>query len=196
MFTRKILTGVLSIGLLLTVSAPVAQAYLNPYDVIHGDLLLPSSTRESLSRVERQQRESAARRDREFQVVYDEQHPEIPEEPLFAAAGEEQVFGSAPAAFPVSGDAVVDREFVTLMRTLERVQKNRNEQALRAQALSLLAQEGLHAGAPLNQLGFLPTGSQGLAPTGAGTFLAVGLVLAAVWWTVRRSKRDDVVVGV
>lgn len=177
----------------LCITAEPAHAYLNPYDVLLSqDLILPATSRESFARVDRQQRESAARRDREQEAVFAEQRP-IPEEEFFAAAGED-VFQSAVPEFVGSEDDYVDREFLSLMRTLERVKKQQNEAHLRQQALNLLAQEGLHAGAPLAQLGgFLPTGSRGLAPTGAGTVAAVAVLFFAVWWTLRRSKREEVV---
>ena len=196
MISRFFFTGILGLAVLCAQQTPTAHAYMNPYDVLLSqDLLLPSRTRDSLSRIDRQQRESAARREREQQEIFAAQQPPVVEEELFAAASEEEaVFGSVPTGLPSAGDAVIDREFLTLMRTLERVQKQRNEQQLRQQALSLLAQEGLHSGAPLRG-GFLPTSSRDLAPTGAGTFLAVSLVLIAIAWTVRRAKKEGVVMG-
>jgi len=173
-------------GLIGLIAVPMAAyAYLNPYDVLLSqELLLPSSARESLERVERQQRESAARRDREQEVIFDEQHPPLPEEALVLIEGEEGLHGAAP----LNSEDGLDREFLSLLRALERIQDNKQEQEIRQQAFLLLQEQGieLHGGAPM-----LAGKGSNLAPTGAGTTLAIMLLLIAGVWIVRRAKRGE-----
>lgn len=169
----------------------VAHAYLNPYDVLLSqDLLLPASSREAEARIARQQRESERRREEEFNAVFDEQHPEVPEV-VFEENSSEEVFRAAAPEVAGADDQYVDREFLSLMRTLERVKQNQTETALRQQALAMLEAEGFHSGAPLGGKGFLQTNSSNLAPTGAGTVVAFLVMLIAIGWTWRRLNKAE-----
>lgn len=168
-----------------------AAAYLNPYDVLLSqDILLPASAREAEARIERQQRESERRRQEEFDAVFEEQHPAAPEAPA-EDASDEETFRAAAPEFDASDEQYVDREFLSLMRTLERVKQNQTETALRQQALALLEAEGYHSGAPLGGKGFLQTNSSALAPTGAGTVLAFALLIAAAAWVWMRLNKAE-----
>ena len=188
MLKRKTAFSALA-GLIVMIAVPVsAYAYLNPYDVLlSNDLFLPTTARESLERVERQQRESAARRDREQEIIFAEQHPPLPEEEVALIEGEPALH----AAAPLSGEDELDREFLALLRALERIQGDRAEREIRQQAFLLLQEQGieLHGGAPM-----LAGKGSDLAPTGAGTTLAIMLLLIVGVWTIRRAKRGKQVV--
>ena len=189
MFKQKIMLSALS-GLIGLIAVPMATyAYLNPYDVLLSqDLLLPSSARESIDRVERQQRESAARRDREQEIIFNEQNPPLQEEDLVLIEGEENLHSAAP----MDSEDELDREFLSLLRALERIQDNKQEEEIRQQAFLLLKEQGieLHGGAPM-----LAGKGSNLAPTGAGTTLAIMLLLIVGAYTIRRAKRGKVVVS-
>jgi len=183
MIKQKLILSAL-VGLMGLIAVPMAAyAYLNPYDVLLSqELLLPSSARESLERVERQQRESAARSDREQEVIFDEQHPPLPEEALVLIEGEEELHSAAP----LDSEDELDREFLSLLRALERIQDNKQEQQIRQQAFLLLQESGieLHGGAPM-----LAGKGSDLAPTGAGTTLTIMLLLLVGAWVIRKARK-------
>lgn len=163
-----------------------AQAYLNPYDVLLShETLLPAAPRDTRERVERQQAESAARRDREQTEIFAEQHQAAPEEEtdFTQDTGWHGVVPALPSE--------VNYEFNALLRTLERISNTQAEAKAKAQlqeqAYLLLQQQGitLHGGAPV-----LSGKGTGLAPTGAGTAMAILALLAAIVWTVRRAWRS------
>lgn len=161
--------------------APAAQAYVNPYDVLlANDLLLPPQPRMTEDRLDRQQRESAARRDEEQAAIFAEQHPPVLEE-LDTEALESELHGAAEEEI-VLPDTPENMEMLSLMRALERIKDNqveaRQTEAIRQQAFLLLQENGLelHSGAPND-----------LAPTGAGTAIAIVVALAGIIWTIRRA---------
>lgn len=184
-------THTLSIALLLLLVPSMAHAYVNPYDVLlSNELLLPARPRETADRIDRQQAESAARRDNEQAAVFAEQHPAAAEEP---SAKEEAFHGAAPEEeWATTADGEVDREFLTLMRTLERISETqaraKAEAEIRQQAFLLLEEQGvaLHGGAPL-----LPGKGSGLPPTGAGTVAAVAILMLGAAWTLFRARRTE-----
>lgn len=194
--TRRIITLAHTLLLAVLLTAPLAAtAYMDPWDVLFADeLSLPADGRNSQARVERQQNESAARREREQAVVFAEQNPPVQEE--LAADSQEQFFASAPDTAPLESDAFVDREMLTLVRTLQRVQREQEQRKATQQVLSILQQEGLHSGAPLLDInggkGFLPTGSKGpLYPTGMESVVAAFVLLGAIFWTMRRARQSE-----
>ncbi len=164
----------------------IAHAYVNPYDVLlSNELLLPSQPRETTDRVDRQQRESAVRREREQEEIFAEQNPIDPDEATFLEELENSILDHDAA--PILGDdpASVDPEFMMMMRTLERIKENQAQTKMdaqvRQQAFLLLEEAGLHRGAPLNSL----------APTGAGSVLAILVILFAVVFTIRRARKSE-----
>lgn len=168
------------------VCVPVAaHAYLNPYDVLlSNETLLPAAPRDAIERIERQQEESAARRDREQTEIFAEQHPAAPEEETdFTQDADWYNAATLPSE--------VNYEFNALLRTLERISDTQAEAKAKAQlqeqAYLLLQQEGivLHGGAPV-----LSGKGTGLAPTGAGTAMAILALFTAIAWTVRRAWRS------
>ena len=80
----KVITATALVGSLM---APVvASAYLNPEDVLlNADLYAPPRVRETEEAVRRQQRESAQRREEEWNKEYAKQHPApvVPVEPEY-----------------------------------------------------------------------------------------------------------------
>lgn len=171
-----------------------AHAYLNPYDVLLSqDLLLPARSREAESRIERQQRESERRRTEELNAVIAEQNPPpVQEEQTVATEGlDDQTFRASAPELNFSEDEFVDREFLSIVRAMERIQENQKEMETQRRVLALLEAEGLRSGAPLAGKGFLHTNSSDLAPTGAGTFVALFAVVFAVFWTLRKARKDD-----
>lgn len=169
----------------------VAFAYMNPYDVLlSNELLLPSQPRETADRVDRQQSESAARRQAEQEAIFAEQHPAALEEEAAEGSGEDALHDAAPDL--TLSDSPENREFLTLMRTLERISENQSqakaEAEIRQQAFLLLQQEGveLHSGAPL-----LSGKGDGLAPTGLGTVAAVITMACGAAWTLRRAWKTE-----
>jgi hypothetical protein len=171
----------------------LAQAYMNPYDVLlSNELLLPSTPRETGDRITRQQSESAARRDAEQAAIFAEQHPAAAEEPTVEEDAQHD-------AAPAEGleDTPENREFLTLMRTLERITETqarvKAESEIRQQAFLLLEEQGieLHGGAPLLPGPGTGKGGKGLPPTGAGTMAAMATLLAGAAWTLFRARRTD-----
>jgi len=186
MLTRRILTVCMAAAVVAPQLPAVAYAYLNPYDVLLSqELLLPSAARDAKSRIERQQEESAARREREQEEIFAEQHPTVPEATILLEAMDATTHEAA-------GDTSVNYELQSLLRSLERISdqqaRSRAESQIRQQAFVLLQEEGnvlqLHGGAPV-----LPGNGTGLAPTGAGTALAVMVLFSAIAWTVCRARK-------
>ena len=173
----------------------LAMAYMNPYDVLlSNELLLPSTPRETGDRIERQQSESAARREAEQAAIFAEQHPAAAEEE------EDPAHDAAPASeLP---DTPENREFLTLMRTLERITetqaKAKAEAEIRQQAFLLLEEQGieLHGGAPLLPGPGDGKGKKGLPPTGAGTMAAMAMLMGGAAITLIRARRTDSVTEV
>lgn len=173
----------------LAILLPIAaHAYMNPYDVLlSDDLLLPSQPRTTIDRVERQQSESTARREREQEEIFAEQNPVVVEE---VAPELEELHGAAaaPAELPITPE---EREFNSLLRSLERIKENqaqaKYDSQVRQQAFLLLEEAGLHGGAPLHT----GKGGRPLAPTGAGSVLAMAVMFLAGVWTLRRVRRSE-----
>ena len=171
-------------ALLTLVLAPAAEAYVNPYDVLlANELLLPPQPRMTEDRLDRQQLESAARREEEQAAIFAEQHPAALEQVEADAAEDTGTATAEEAALP---ETQLSPDMLSLMRALERIKENQAEAAIRQQAFLLLQENGieLHDGAPL-----LQGKGNGLAPTGAGTVLAVLVALTGIAWTVRRALR-------
>ena len=173
-------------ALLTIVCAPVVHAYVNPYDVLlANELLLPPQPRMTEDRLDRQQLESAARREEEQAAIFAEQHPPALEQLEAEVIDETHTAAPAEVAAPTTPESM---EMLSLMRALERIKESQSqakaEDAIRQQAFLLLQENGieLHSGAPL-----LQGRGDGLAPTGAGTIVAVIVALAGIAWTVRRA---------
>ena len=190
MTARRILTVCGAAAVIASQLPAAAYAYLNPYDVLLSqELLLPSAARDAQSRVERQQDESAARRDREQEEIFAEQHPATTEETTLLEAAEDDT-----ALHDAAGSTEINYELNALLRSLERISdqqtRARAESEIRQQAFLLLQAEGnvlqLHEGAPV-----LPGYGTGLAPTGAGTALAVLVLFSAIAWTVYRAQKGS-----
>lgn len=169
----------------------LAQAYLSPYEVlVSPELVWPTRPRESEAKVQWQQEQSALRREAEQQANYDAQHPAA------------ETASSAPSSTAASSAAneeedALDPELKSLLRALERLQENQEKASLRAEALSMLREEGLmvvpeetvHGSAGFLETGKgLPAKGKGpLTPSGAGSTLAIMVGLTAIGWTFRRT---------
>jgi flagellar biosynthesis GTPase FlhF len=183
----------LALALMTLLLPSMAHAYVNPYDVLlSNELLLPAQPREASDRVSRQQSESAARRDAEQAAIFAEQHPAAAEE---WTEEEEALHGAATEQEMALSDEPVNREFLELMRTLERITdtqaKAKAEAEIRQQAFLLLEEQGieLHGGAPLLPG---PTGKgKPLPPTGAGTAAGVMTLIGGAVWTILRARRTE-----
>lgn len=188
MIRNKIVPLALSVITAAFCIPAIAHAYMNPYDVLlSSELLLPSQPRETSDRVDRQQRESAVRREREQEEIFAEQNPTDPDEALFLDELENSNFNYDAAPILGEDPAPVDPEFMMMMRTLERIKQNQAQTKMdaqvRQQAFLLLEESGLHGGAPLR--------NNGLAPTGAGSILAILVILFAVVFTIRRARQSE-----
>lgn len=179
-------------GLVALTLPQAASAYLNPEDVLlNRELFLPPEAREAKERTLLQASESAARREREQQRAFELQHPVVVEEepepevlqaaaPAFPQGGYFVVpsapggtmFGASPWGAPQGGglNDTANLELLRTMRLLSRVNQN--------QAAAELSKV-LHSGAP------------DLAPTGAGGVMALGTMLGAVAYTMRRAKKSE-----
>ena len=160
----------LGLAIAVLVSVPTAFAYLTPEEVLlNEELYLPPRTRESLVRIERQQRSSETRREREQEVIFGVQRAREEEEMLAAAA--------PPFDQPSLDDlSAFDVELLRTIRLIERVEGRQR---------TLKYAEPLHGGAPL--YGPRPD----LAPTGAGGIVSAFAMLSAVAWTMRRAKKAE-----
>lgn len=174
-------------------------AYLSPEDVLlNRDLYLPPSAREAQGRSTLQTQETAARREREQQRAFEAQNPtpvvDVVEEPLHGAAPEQpsvpegyiavpinstyngqQVYGSAPIQ---QNQDAANLELLRTVRLLDRVNQN--------QATSTVQFQGqtLHSGAA------------NLAPTGAGTIMALMTLLAVAFAIVRKSRKSTALIAI
>ena len=123
----------ISIALVGAVALPLtASAYLNPEDVLlNTDFYAPPRTRETSERVRQQQRESAQRRESEWEEEYEQQHPALPEP-------EEEIFMETDEVPPVS-----DAEIMELLRTIRLLERvDAHQDALRHSGALPLAPTG------------------------------------------------------
>lgn len=173
-----------------------ALAYVTPEDVLlNRELFLPPSAREAQDRNHLQAEESAARREREQERAFELQQPAIEEidEPLQAAAPAEPampalpagyvavpvnnlygqaLFGAAPTQTPTLDAA--NLELQRTMRLLGRVNQN--------QAINQFQAQILHSSA------------DDLAPTGAGTVLAIMVLAVTAFFIVRSSRKEEALI--
>ncbi|MDD5103038.1 MAG: hypothetical protein PHX93_01410 [Candidatus Peribacteraceae bacterium] len=176
MIHKHILRGALLIlGLSM---APAALAYLSPEDVLlNKELYLPPTTRETLDRVSTQARESAERREREQEIIFNSQHSSEASSAAVVPAPVEGN-GAVPAEGSLSKD---DLRLLQTIRLLHRVQRNQQVVLYGDRMLPMQA-DALHGGAPL-------------APTGAGGILSGLTMIGAVGWTLLRAHRGKVVIA-
>lgn len=193
----KIATTAL-LTLLLVLVPATTMAYSSPEEfLISRDSYLPPSARDAWKRSEMQAEESAARRQREQERAFALQNPPVQQEPaeetlhgsapqmqmqggnvIYAipvqqgVTGFPQLFGSAPLQTQTD---TANLELARTMRLLSRVNQN--------QAAAQLSQV-LHTGAP------------DLAPTGAGSVLAMLTILGAVGYTLWRVQKAQKAVRV
>ncbi|MDD5041600.1 MAG: hypothetical protein PHX87_03810 [Candidatus Peribacteraceae bacterium] len=164
-------------GALLLLSlcvAPAALAYLSPEDVLlNKELYLPPTTRETMDRVAQQSRESADRREREQEIIFNAQHSS---EASSVAAVPAPAEGNGAA--PEGSYSAEDLRLLQTIRLLDRVQRNQQVVLYGDRMLPLQA-DSLHGGAPL-------------APTGAGGILSGITMAGAVGWTLWRAKKGKV----
>ncbi|MFH0851605.1 MAG: hypothetical protein V1876_02550 [Candidatus Peregrinibacteria bacterium] len=176
MINKHFLRGAL---LLISLSvAPAALAYLSPEDVLlNKELYLPPTTRETSDRVTQQSRESADRREREQEIIFNAQHSSK-ESGVAAVPPPVEGNGAAPAEGSLSQD---DLRLLQTIRLLDRVQRNQQIVLYGNRMLPMQA-DSLHGGAPL-------------APTGAGGILSGIVMVGAVGWTLLRARRGKVVIA-
>lgn len=150
-------------ALMCMTSTGTAIAYLTPEEVLfHEDLYVPPSPRDVDARVEAQRQRSEARRNAEQADL--DPAPEPVEEPM----EEEPTHGAAPDEEDDVSDEL-NRELLQTIRILNRINQDQEQ-------FYIGGDEPTHGGAPL-------------APTGAGTVLAVLATLGAVFVTYRRAVR-------
>ncbi|MDP7069234.1 MAG: hypothetical protein QF815_01800 [Candidatus Peribacteraceae bacterium] len=171
-----------------------AAAYLDPEQVVlNREMFMPPSARASQERTKIQFGESAARRDREQERAFALQHPveEVPiEEPVMLSAPAMPPGGFYAYPMPMQGGAygqplfgapsgmptdTANLELLRTMRLLSRVNQN--------QVLSGFQQQQL-----------LHSSADDLAPTGAGTVLAVMTMMGAVIYTMRKARASEKIV--
>ena len=205
--TRSLIGSAL-VALMMPVSA---AAYVEPEQVLLQDAFInnftpPPSTRQTDSQVARQAETSKERREREQAEYFAAQR---------AANGEETLFGAAPDE---SEDGATDEELTGVLSSLQKTideLKNQQEstQSQRDQRIldRIAAQqesELLRSGAPLDEFGS-GKGTDGkggdgkgtdgkgggtinsgapLNESGPGSWVALGLIVAALWWTLNRAK--------
>jgi len=185
MHSSKITFAVLALGILIPVQG---LAYFTPEDVLLSkEFFLPPSSRETEDRIERQVSESAARREREQDIIFDAQHVaelrEFNDAELFGDGLDsgDTLRAAAPANVQVLGGLdASDLELLETIRLLEsresrlldRVNTNQNVLQYYGSRPDLL-----YSGAPP------------LAPTGAGGILAAVTMVGAVAWTLRRAHK-------
>lgn len=158
--------------------APAALAYLSPEDVLlNKELYLPPSRRESEDRVSEQSRESAERREREQNILFDAQHSSEASSAAAVAVPVEN-YGAAPAESSFSAE---DLRLLETIRLLDRVQRNQEVTLYGQRVLSIQA-DSMHGGAPL-------------APTGAGGIISAITMVGAVGWTLLRAKKGKVIIA-
>ncbi len=193
MMTRKI---ALTTALLALIIPQSALAYLSPEDVLlNRELFMPPSAREAQSRTTLQTEESAARREREQERAFELQNPIIEEdiidEPLMGSAPGQPMVPAGYIAVPVNGGTYYGQPFFgaapvqpsldtanlelqRTMRLLSRVNQN--------QAMTQFESQILHSSA------------NDLAPTGAGTVLAIMALMGSAVYIVRRSRSVTAVI--
>ena len=172
-------------------------AYLSPEDVLlNRELYLPPSAREAQDRSALQAQETAARREREQQRAFEAQKPaptvDVIDEPLHGAAPQQpsvpegyiavpinstyngqQVYGSAPNQ---NSQDAANLELLRTVRLLDRVNQNQNTAQFSTQVL--------HSGAP------------DLAPTGAGSVMALIVLFATAFAILRKSRSATALIEV
>lgn len=165
--------------LLLSLSvAPVAQAYLSPEDVLlNKELYLPPTRREADERVNQQSRESADRREREQEILFETQRSSESSAAVVPAPSD----GNGAAPDEMGSLSAEDMRLLQTIRLLDRVQRTQQVVLYGDRMLPLQA-DSLHGGAPL-------------APTGAGGVLSAVTMLGAVGWTMLRARKGKVVVA-
>ncbi len=175
MIHKHILRGTLII--LGLVAAPAALAYLSPEDVLlNKELYLPPTKRESDTRVEQQTRESADRREREQEILFNTQRSS---EASSVASVPMPLEGNGAA--PEGSISAEDYRLLETIRLLDRVQRNQQVVLYGGRMIPLQA-DTLHGGAPL-------------APTGAGGILSGITMIGAVGWTIWRAKKGKVMIA-
>lgn len=170
---RRRVAAIVIAGLLIafTGSVQTAYAYLTPEEVLLSEeLYLPPRTREALDRVDRQQRVSNVRRNREQETLFPLEFPtEMP------SMEESYTTSSMNGSFDELG--AFDMELLRTLRLLERVE---------ARQQVLPYGESLHSGAPASAYQ-----RPDLAPTGPGSILSVLAMMGALGWTLRRAKKAE-----
>ncbi len=164
----------LTTGTLLGILIPqIALGYITPEEVLlNRELYLPPSAREAQMRTDIQAQESDDRRAQEQEDYFDAQYPEEEEEFI-----EPELHESAPDEEVTLSEE--DRTLLESLRLLTRVQDNQETTRLQQQILYLTGQQqNMHAGAPL-------------APTGAGSVLAVLTAVGAIVWTLWKARRSE-----
>ncbi len=165
----------LTTGTFLGILIPqIALGYITPEEVLlNRELYLPPSAREAGMRTDIQAQESDDRRAQEQEDYFDAQYPEEEEEVIT----EPELHESAPDEESELSEE--DRTLLESLRLLTRVQDNQETTKLQQQILYLTGQQqNMHAGAPL-------------APTGAGSVLAVLTAVGAIVWTLWKARRSE-----
>lgn len=189
-------------GLLALLALPHAVNAQN-YDYIPSTEFFSqfATPRTAESLVEKQRVLAAQRRNAAQEEYFAAQEPQ--DETLRASAGEEE--SQNQVAQNEDPNTFLSPQTLATLRALERIEKQRQEADLRTQALSLLGADAagynLRSGAPLeqgkgkggvylpNQPQFLPTNNPDLAPTGAGSYMALFAVLTAAVATMLWSRK-------
>lgn len=173
LMSSHVLRRLLPIAVAAACLLPAAtSAYMTAEDVLlNSDFYLPPSMRESEDRIARQSAVSAERRTREQKEFF--VHAAAPEEiPAEEDAAPEETTTGTDDTAGLSGS---DLELLRTIRLLDRITDR---------------QKVLQYGTPADGQ-VLHGGAPGLAPTGAGAWLAATTMLGAVAWTMRRAKRSE-----
>jgi hypothetical protein len=217
MHSRKLsLIGSAVIGLLLPMSA---IAYVTPDQALFEDAFMnnfepPPSTRETDSRVQRQSETSAERREREQAEYFAAQRGETEEDEMHGAAWEDG---------EDSESSDLEDAIWSLQQTIDEMKNGQTTGSVSARDQRILdriaaQQETLHGGAPdgkgcvdgkgyYDGKGFDGKGVDGkggciigsgapLNESGPGSWVALGVVIAALWWTLRKATHVAAVAAV
>lgn len=186
MHSSKITLSAIALGILMPLQG---LAYFTPEDVLLSkEFFLPPSSRETQDRIARQVTQSADRREREQDIIFDAQHVaelrEFNDDELLGGGLDsgDTLRAAAPDSLQALGGLdASDLELLQAVRLLERREGrlldrvNTNQQFLQYYGDR---PEFLHSGAPP------------LAPTGAGGVLAAVTMIGAVGWTLRRAHKS------
>ena len=181
-YTKRVL-ALLVMGIGIISIPQIASAYLLPEEVLLSDeFVLPPRSRESEQVVRKQARESAKRREEEQELDFARQHPF---EDVYVS-DDMPVHGSAPEWNGWEDDYSFDGHDLKLLETVRLLERIEHNQEIMRYGTAGAQQGGYHAGAPLTP--------RPLAHTGMPLVIATFVIVGALFWTLKRAGKRQVIV--